>query len=92
MCIKFARFFLFCGFKLFTYVFTLSRVQGAWLLINVALFTYQYWNFQATDKFYYMRLRTRVRMGKKKRIVKIGLRAQNQLVCLFCQCRQLERC
>ena len=41
-------------------------MQGAWLLINVALFTYQYWNFQATDKFYYMRLRTRVRAGKKK--------------------------
>ena len=35
-------------------------LQGAWLLINIALFTYQYWNFQATDKFYYMRIRTRV--------------------------------
>lgn len=40
-------------------------VQGAWLLINVALFTYQYWNFQATDKFYYMRLRARVRVQGK---------------------------
>lgn len=34
-------------------------IFGAWLLINIALFTYQYWNFQATDQFYYMRLRTR---------------------------------
>lgn len=41
-------------------VFYMHRVQGAWLLINIALFTYQYWNFQATDKFYYMRIRTRV--------------------------------
>ena len=42
-------------------LYLLLLLQGAWLLINIALFTYQYWNFQATDKFYYMRIRTRVR-------------------------------
>jgi hypothetical protein len=51
-------------------------VQGAWLLINVALFTYQYWNFQATDKFYYMRLRARVSQSRYQEM-KIGLQAQN---------------
>jgi len=34
--------------------------QGLWMGINIALFIYQFNLFQSTDRFFYMRLRTRV--------------------------------
>jgi NADPH oxidase len=34
-------------------------VFGTWMLLNIALFIFQFYTFQATDRFFYMRLRTR---------------------------------
>ena len=34
--------------------------QGAWMGINIALFIYQFNLFQSSERFFYMRLRTRV--------------------------------
>ena len=43
------------------FVVSTSFAQGAWLLINIALFIYQFTIFQASDVYFYMRVRTRVR-------------------------------